>query len=514
MNGKLGNCLAETIQIAVDRPTGSASQPKAMSWVQIAAVVVILSAAAVFESIRVSAVLAPAVWVHVRTGAWMLQAHAFPRTGLFSQYPNLAWDDGNWLFDLVLGIAYRAMGLKAIEAMLILLKVGLAAAAFLLARAVRANVWLAIILSAIAQYVTVGLQPLPSAASILLFGVVLILIVRSHFSGDVRGLWWLPALFLLWANLDFEFIFGLALLVLFVAATAMESGLRSLGAGWIGRQVQLPALCAIAGLSCAASLINPYTFHVFPAAWRTLYTSVGFEHFSEMSALTFRRPQDYVLMLLVMLAFLALGRRRAPQVFELCLLLATTAVAFRIQRDAWLVVLPAIVILAREIRWDSPDPAFSWPLGKIGWAAAGLTAAVVVGSIAILPSNRKLMDEVSRYYPVKAADYISQNHLSTPLFNSYSWGSFLTWYLPQYPVAIDSRVALYGDELLDAYFKVSGGKELLEQDAAVSRARTLLLERESPMAKALVNLPALRAQYRLVYSDDLASVFVPQGPKP
>ena len=31
------------------------------------------------------------------------------------------------------------------------------------------------------------------------------------------------------------------------------------------------------------------------------------------------------------------------------------------------------------------------------------------------------------------------------------------------------------------------------------------------MAKALTNLPALRAQYRLVYSDELADVFVPQG---
>jgi hypothetical protein len=29
------------------------------------------------------------------------------------------------------------------------------------------------------------------------------------------------------------------------------------------------------------------------------------------------------------------------------------------------------------------------------------------------------------------------------------------------------------------------------------------------MAKALRNLPALRSQYRLVYSDDMANIFVP-----
>jgi hypothetical protein len=43
----------------------------------------------------------------------------------------------------------------------------------------------------------------------------------------------------------------------------------------------------------------------------------------------------------------------------------------------------------------------------------------------------------------------------------------------------------------------------------VARAGTLLLERNSAMAKALRNLPALRSQYRLVYSDEMANIFVP-----
>ena len=88
-------------------------------------------------------------------------------------------------------------------------------------------------------------------------------------------------------------------------------------------------------------------------------------------------------------------------------------------------------------------------------------------------------------------------------------GSFLTWYLPEYPVVVDSRVELYGDEILTRYFDVIGGKKRLDSDPMVARAGTLLLERNSAMAKALRNLPALSAQYRLVYSDELACVFVP-----
>jgi hypothetical protein len=119
------------------------------------------------------------------------------------------------------------------------------------------------------------------------------------------------------------------------------------------------------------------------------------------------------------------------------------------------------------------------------------------------------MNRIGQNLPVKACEYIVSNKMPAPLFNEYSWGSFLIWYLPDYPVAVDSRMELYGDEVLTKYFDVVGGKERLDSDSMVTRAGTLLLERNSPMAKALRNLPALSSQYRLVYSDEMANVFVP-----
>jgi hypothetical protein len=134
---------------------------------------------------------------------------------------------------------------------------------------------------------------------------------------------------------------------------------------------------------------------------------------------------------------------------------------------------------------------------------------VLIVGMAQLPDSKALMNRISQNFPVKACDYIVANTLSKPLFNEYSWGSFLTWYLPEYPVVVDSRVELYGDDMLTKYFDVVGGKERLDSDPMVARAGTLLLERNSAMAKALKLLPALSSQYRLVYSDDLADIFVP-----
>jgi hypothetical protein len=142
--------------------------------------------------------------------------------------------------------------------------------------------------------------------------------------------------------------------------------------------------------------------------------------------------------------------------------------------------------------------------------AAALTTIVFFASALHIPDRTALLGKVSEHFPVKACEFITNNPLPQPLFNTYSWGGFLTWYLPEYPVAVDSRVDLYGDEILTSYFQVITGKERLDTNPSLASARTLLLERQSGMADALERIPVLSAQYRKLYSDDLAVVFVKQ----
>jgi len=487
--------------------------------VRLLALSALFSAAAVYEGVRLFALTTPEVWVHLRTGLWILQNHSIPHSGLFSQYSSLPWNDSSWAFDVLLGAAYRLFGLRAIPILLMMLKAALAVVTFLLARNQRAGFWSAVLLSAVAQYVISNLQPLPYVFSILFFAVELRLLLGSRKTGEVRKLFWLPVLFVFWANLHLQFVAGLLLLGLFVVSVLLEKALRDQGATWLSSRIfplDLKQVGIVSLLSLLATFANPYTVHLLPAAFKVLYSPVAFEHFTEMSSMSFRHPQEFVLMLLVMAAFLALGSLRSLALFETAALLGGTLVAFRIERDAWLVVLPAIGVLSggfQFLRTKSESPR-SAPLAWERTWAAGLTLAVVVIAAVSIPGSPMLMNKVSVYFPVKACDYIQANRLPPPLFNAYSWGSFLTWYLPQYPVVVDSRIELYGNDILSSYFDVVGGKELLESDPMVARAGTLLLERESAMAKALTNLPGLSAQYRLVYSDDIASVFVPQAMVP
>lgn len=474
----------------------------------------LFSASAVYEAVHVSALFNGDLWWHLRTGLWILQNHQLPHTGLFSQYSELPWNASSWGYEVLLATAYKLCGLRAIPILLMGLKVALAIVTFLLARAAGADFWTAVFLSAIAQYVISGVQPVPSTLSILFFGIELLLLVKVRRSGAVHSLFWLPPLFVVWANLHIQFVSGLALLGLFLVALFSEHALRKAGITLLSDRIHplpLVQVSALAGLSVLGTFLNPYIFHLFPDVGRSLYSSVSFQYGVEMHAMSFRRPQEFALMLLVMAAFFALGRRRSLDGFELLALLAGTAIAFRIQRDAWLAVLPAVAILADGFQFqqagkDTWNFALRWEKPFV----AALTTTILVAAALYLPDRTTLMKKVGQSFPVQACDFIVQNHLPPPLFNAYSWGGFLTWYMPDYPVAVDGRVDLYGDEILSHYFQVIGGKVRLETDPSLVSAHTLLLERQSGMANALIKLPALSAQYRMMYSDDLAAVFVKQ----
>jgi hypothetical protein len=266
---------------------------------------------------------------------------------------------------------------------------------------------------------------------------------------------------------------------------------------------------AVAGLSLVATLITPYSFHLIPEIMETGYSHTQFKFFAEMAALRFREPQEFVLLLLVMATFLVLGLQRSRDFFKCALMIVTVMLAFRVQRDVWCVVLPAIAIIAgalpeglseNELSKNSMAWRFEKPL------ALALSLVVILLAMIHIPSDELLLKRASRSLPIKACNFIRDNQLPGPLFNSYAWGGFLIWYLPEYPVSIDGRLNLYGNEANEQYFKLIDGTIRFEQNPSFARARTLLLQQDVGLAKALTTLPPLRQQFRVAYQDDMAVV--------
>ena len=477
------------------------------------ALVILLTAAALREAVQLTSLTNSDVWCHLRTGLWILQNHAAPRTGLFSQFLSLPWTDSTWGYDGIQAAMYQLFGLRSLPLLAMALQVGLAAALFLLARGSRQTFWPAVLLSASAQYALATSTAQPATCSIILFAVELALLLRSRRTGEFRPLLWLPLLFFFWANLHISFVYGIFASTLLLVVTAIESIRSRGGATWCAERalaVPVPKLVAITAGSLLASLCSPYSYHLY-RAWFTNATSAAFRFVAELHANTFRRPQDYVLLLLAMGAFVAFGYQksqgRSRDPFAYSLMLAAMSLSFAIQRDRWVAVLVSVAIIANASTSEPSRPAQEpggSPWSRQGLAVAIVTFIVFVGAATQIPAAGALMEKTSDAFPAQAADYVRQNHLPQPLFNEYQWGSFLTWYLPEYPVAIDARADLYGDDLNLAYFELMNGYLSPESNTSFARAHTLLLKRNSGLAEAVRGM----TQFTVVYSDKLAIVAV------
>lgn len=496
-------------------PVAASSIPRKLSNgppVRVLAMLLLFSVAAWHESVQLSALADSDLWWHLSTGLWILHNHTVPHTGLFSQYPGLPWIASSWLFDVLLAAAYKLMGIRALVLLSMAFKVTIAVLTFMLARGSRLNFWPAVLLGATAQYSIPDLPPGPIVCSVVFLAIELNLLFSTRRTGTVRPLFWGPFLFLAWTNVDIGFMFGLLVLFLFNAIEfGQEIGNRS-GVTWLGQVPRVPLRLAaiVTAASVIATFCNPYSFHIYPAAYKELWSILSYVH--GLRALSFRRPQDYVLLLLAMAAFFSLGRQRSQNLFEIMLMISCLVLAFTRRRDTWLLPVASVAVIAGTFPISSASSEKEQD-GRI-WAweklvTAGLVIVVfALAAITRIPgSGKALLNQVAETFPVRASDYIRANHLPSPLFNAYDWGGFLTWYLPEYPVSIDSRTGLYGEDLGSRYFKVTTAEIPLDADPSFANARTILLPKDSPMAIALSTVP----RFQVAYQDNVAMVLLQGG---
>ena len=210
---------------------------------------------------------------------------------------------------------------------------------------------------------------------------------------------------------------------------------------------------------------------------------------------------------LMAFAFFAVGRQRKVDVFKLLLLSIAGAVAFRTMRDAWFICIPAAACIADSLT----DENRARRRQKTGCEKLAVAAVVAVSLVAFAGSTdfntRGLDRAISGFLPVNAVNYLRQNPAPGPLYNTLDWGGFLIWYMPDYPVAIDGRTDLYGDELDEQFFNTANGAPTYIDDAYLNQAGVVILQKSNN----LVSVLQADSRFQLVYQDRLAAVFVRSG---
>ena len=160
------------------------------------------------------------------------------------------------------------------------------------------------------------LSPRPWLFSILFFTVELFILFHVRRTDKIAPLLALPPLFVLWANLHMQFIYGLAALGLFLVEVLL-SQLPSLSLyprHALNTSLERLSLLLLACL--VATLITPYHFRLYTPIFEYIGQTGAFQVIMELLPLSFRALTDWLVIGLAIVAAFVLGWQRALASFS------------------------------------------------------------------------------------------------------------------------------------------------------------------------------------------------------
>jgi hypothetical protein len=230
---------------------------------------------------------------------------------------------------------------------------------------------------------------------------------------------------------------------------------------------------------------------------------------SELAPPSFRPWNWWNWALAVLLVWAAgvLMARRFP-IFDTALLLVGAVFSLRMQRDIWFGALAAAAVLTRLPA--VPRVPADRPLLP-GLFAATLAALMLARIIWFVVPGPTIAEKENADYPVGAVEWVRDHRPAGPVYNHFNWGGYLIWALPEYPVGLDGRTNLYGEERLDRAFRAWTADDGMSADPDLGQAGVVIaptkLGRED--VKLTGRLRAAADRWQVVYEDDTAIVFVP-----
>ncbi|MGA9389707.1 MAG: hypothetical protein WBV69_04595 [Candidatus Sulfotelmatobacter sp.] len=449
------------------------------------------------------------IWWHLKVGDWIIQHSAFPHTGILSRTAaDRPWMAYSWIYEVLLSFFHYRFHLMGVAVYGLLLTFAVTYSVFWMTRCLANRFWGPSLLATLCCAAFLfRIYPRPAFFSMMFFAILLTLLLEARRTGRLQMLYWLPPLFLVWANAHIQFIYGLFVVALFVSVNlALKwASHRGLATDFLYSPL-LPSrtLLVLLGACVLATCVGPYSYHLYSVIFKYATSKYPYTYIEEFQALHFRSYIDFVQLLLALSAFFVLVRRRPLDPFLLSLLLVATLVGFRTARDAWFICIPATACLAEAFRSPSPKPRKT----IIEKTALAVVLAVLILLYARLlnVNTRDMRLAIASHYPVRAINFLRDHPQPGPLYNTFNWGGFIAWYMPDYPVAIDGRTDLYGDEIDMRFYKTENGDPSYADDRYLNESRLVVLPRETPLARLLNS----DTRFTVIYSDPLSMVFVKQ----
>jgi hypothetical protein len=479
-------------------------------------------------TLAASALTVGDVWYALASGQWILAARALPALDPFTytggEQPHVT---SGWAAHALFALVWAQGGRLALLGLKALVAVATFAVVLrtMAARGVRPLPAAAVTL--VAAWATSEFWQVRSQVFTYLALAVLAWLLRDGWERRPGTLVLVPALMVVWVNLDAGFVAGGLLVALAGAGAALPRlvapARRAEGVRVLGRAAVL------AGLTALAALANPFGVGAVGAALGSGPILPFLAGSLEWSAPNFHHPnvRGFELLLLALFPAFARGRGRlhATDVAWLLVLAHLGLTTFRhIPLFAIVAAAPladALQAALRELgRGLAPRAleAVRRRLPSIGPALASPRAPVLGGALLVLlgvgtywlATVRLGLDPVRRdlaesRYPAGAVSFIREHRLPGRLFSVNVWSGYELWRLhPEYQAFLAGPVRHAAPDVAREFGQVWGAGPGWEGVLERWQVQTVLAQRGSHLDQAL----SADRSWRRVFAQADAAVFV------
>jgi hypothetical protein len=357
------------------------------------------------------------IWGHLRFGLDTLARRALPLVDPYSFTSTQPWVNHEWLSQVFLALAYSLGGLPLLTA----LRAGVVAAFLLLVYdSLRRTAWPlrdVLVLATVLVASSLSRSVRPQLFSLPLYALTL--------AGLSRDAWWLPMVFVVWANLHGGWMLGLGAVTIWTLCQPSAKRLARLGA------------CAL------ATLVNPYGLGL----WWSLLEAIqrGWANVAEWQPITawsLGIDQAFIWLAIALTAAWAVRRHR-PSLFAATWSVMVAIAAFRVRRHMPFFGTTVTILLAAPIagplpavadnRWTRQTAVVVMALVLVcGWVSAQLVwpGATCLPAVA----NPVVRPEAS------AVQFIRSARLNGRVVMWFDWGLYAIWHTgDRLRVSIDNR---------------------------------------------------------------------------
>ncbi len=458
-------------------------------------------------------------WWHLRCGEYQLANRTVISTDLFSHtQAGQPWLNHSWGAQVVMYLVYAAtgghgqpgdggnIGLALLTALLA--TVGM----YFVYRASAGSVYVrafALVLGAAAA--AVFWSPRPQMFTFF-FSTVVYYILMRYKRKQIDRLWLIPVIVLVWGNLHAGFAIAFILMtgvVIGETAGNLFSPKRPEGLDW----PRIEKLLLVMVVAALALVVNPFGLEMLKVPFQTVNIGVLQDFIQEWASPNFHERQTWPFLFLLFGAFgfAALSREEPIDWTDLALMCGTGFMSFLAGRNIALFAVVATPVLARymdafltERGWViRPVTQVRPMMARLNWALLILISLAGLVKVLYAISPVTIRDAQREYLPVGVTEYINAEHPTGRMFNSYNWGGYLMFAAPEYPVFVDGRTDLYGDEFLSEYLSTTFLQGDWRATLDMYDIGFVVIEADGVMASALREEPG----WRVAYEDEQAVLF-------